>query len=137
MSIIKWVPDSEPMDVEKWFFGEAPMRLPMTPAVDVYEKDGAVVVEAPIPGFDPEKVNIQFEDGVLMISGESEKRKEVDDKNYYRQEVRTGKFARTVTLPVAVDGGRAEAEYHNGVLKIIVPKMAEKKAKSIKINVKR
>lgn len=136
MSIIKWVPDSDPMDVEKWFFGEAPMRA-MTPAVDVYEKDGAVVVEAPIPGFDPEKVNIQFEDGVLMISGESEKRKEVDDKNYYRKEVRTGKFARSVSLPVAVDSERAEAEYHNGVLKITVPKMEEKKAKSIKINVKK
>lgn len=136
MSIIKWVPDSEPMDLEKWFFGEAPMRA-MTPAVDVYEKDGAVVVEAPIPGFDPEKVNIQFEDGVLMISGESEKRKEVDDKNYYRKEVRTGRFARSVALPVAVDGERAEAEYHNGVLKITVPKMEEKKAKSIKINVKK
>lgn len=136
MSIIKWVPDSDPMDLEKWFFGEAPMRA-MAPAVDVYEKDGAVVVEAPIPGFDPEKVNIQFEDGVLMISGESEKRKEVDDKNYYRKEVRTGRFSRSVALPVAVDSERAEAEYHNGVLKITVPKMEEKKAKSIKINVKK
>lgn len=136
MSIIKWVPDSDPMDVEKWFFGEAPMRA-MTPAVDVYENEGVVVVEAPIPGFDPEKVNIQVEDGVLMISGESEKRKEVEDKNYYRKEVRTGKFARSVALPVAVDSERAEAEYHNGVLKITVPKMEEKKAKSIKINVKK
>lgn len=137
MSIIKWVPDFESnTDLEKWFFGQdqAHMRA-MTPAMDVYETKDAVVVETAIPGFDPEKVDIQVEDNLLTISGKSEKKKEVEDKNYLRQEVRYGQFQRTVAMPVKVEGEKAEATYADGVLKITVPKAGEVKRKSIKINV--
>jgi len=127
------------LDFDKWFFGPEAGRMlrSMNPAIDVYEKDGMVVVEAPITGFDPEKINIQFEDGVLVLSGQTEHKKEVDDKNYYRQEVRYGNFYRTVAMPVPVDGDKAEAEYKDGVLKVIVPQLGKQEKRSIKINVKK
>lgn len=140
MSIIKWVPNMfEPNDVEKWFFGPEAGRLSSSLglAVDVYEKEGNVVVEAPLAGFDPEKVNIQFEDGALIMSGQMEKKKEVDEKNYYRKEVRYGNFYRAVPMPVPVNGDKAQAEFQNGVLRVTVPKLAKPEKKSIKINVKK
>ena len=41
-------------------------------------------------GIDSEKVNISIENNVLSIKGESEKKSEVEDKNYYRKEIRRG-----------------------------------------------
>lgn len=141
MSIIKWVPDMNDdgmTDLEKWFFGGQgqAQRMPaLSPALDMYETDKAVIVEMPIPGFDPEKVDIRVEDDHLVISGETEQKKEVDDKNYLRQEVRYGRLYRSVHLPALVEGEKAQAEYKNGVLRVNVPKAPEVKKKSIKINI--
>lgn len=120
------------------FFDEEiwPDGLHMIPALDVYEESDNVIVEAPIAGIDPEKINIEIEDNVLKLSGSLEKRSEVDEKNYYRKEVRSGSFSRAVALPHAVDAGKAEAVYTKGVLKLTIPKREEAKLKSIKVNVK-
>ncbi len=108
-----------------------PMRF--SPAVDVYEEKDNIVVETPLAGIDPEKVNITVEDNVLRIEGQSEKKSEVDDKNYYRKEVRFGSFSRTIALPKTVNGDKAQASYDKGMLKIVIPKAEEAKPKSIKI----
>jgi len=120
------------------FFGEWPeiKAREFVPPMDVYEKKGKVIVETPIAGVDPEKVAISVEDNVLTIKGKSEKKSEVEEKNYYRKEVRYGSFYRSVTLPADVIGTKAEASYKDGVLKIEIPKAPEKKEKKLKIKVK-
>lgn len=118
------------MDMEE--FADA-----FTPAIDVYQKKDVVMVETPVPNVDPEKLSISVENDVLTIEGESEKKTEVDEKDYYRKEVRTGSFHRSVALPVAVDGDKAAAEYEDGVLKIKIPKAAAAKKKTIKIKTKK
>jgi HSP20 family protein len=107
-----------------------------TPALDIYQTKDAVVVETPVVKMDPNKVNISIENDVLTIEGESEQKSEVDEKNYYRKEVRYGGFHRSVALPVAVDGEKAEAEYKEGLLKITIPKAPQAKKKTIKIKAK-
>ncbi len=137
MALIKWTPfpfvDSfEEMDkLMEW----PNTGNSFTPAIDVYEDKDDVVVEAPLAGIDPEKVSIAIDNGVLTIKGESEKKSEVEEKNYYRKEVRTGSFYRAVSLPAKVDGDKAEATYEKGILKIRVPKAAEVTPKTIKVNV--
>ena len=139
MPIIKWTPFLEPFeDMDKMFSDFLPARngMGMTgymPAVDVYQDKDKVYVETQLAGIDPEKVDISIENDVLTIKGESEKKSEVEDKNYYRKEIRRGSFYRSVPLPSHVIGEKASAEAVNGTLKISVPKAPETKPKTIKI----
>ena len=103
------------------------------PAVDMYQDDKNVIVEAHMAGIDPENVDISIENDVLVIKGQSEKTSEVDDKNYYKKEIKRGSFYRTIQLPTHVAGDEAEAESDGGVLKITIPKLSELKPKTIKI----
>jgi len=103
------------------------------PAVDVYEDENNVIVETQLAGVDPEKVDISIENDVLTIKGESEKKSEVEDKNYYRKEIRRGSFYRSVPLPAHVDKTQASAIAEDGVLKISIPKAAEAKPMQIKV----
>lgn len=131
MHIVPWRPFfPELFDEEGW--GDA---WHFSPALDVYDDGEYVVVEAPIAGIDPAKINIEIEDNVLKLSGTVEKKTEVDEKNYYRKEVRHGSFSRAVALPHAVDGGKAKANYKNGILKITVPKREEAKPKSVHVTI--
>jgi HSP20 family protein len=108
-----------------------------TPAVDMYEDKDNIVIETQLGGIDPEKVDISIENNVLTIKGESEKKSEVEDKNYYRKEIRRGSFYRSIPLPTKVDGDSASAESGDGILKISIPKASEVKPKTIKIQKKK
>lgn len=141
MSLIKWSPFFEPFEGMDKMLDE--MRAMQTssqsvgiiPPVDMYETEKAVVVETPVPGIDPGKIDVTVENGMLTIKGSTERKTEVDDKNYYRKEVRQGTIFRQVALPAHTDHQGAEASFENGVLKITLPKI-EQKSSSIKINVK-
>jgi len=122
--------------------GEWPTLMPrvsgFTPAVDVYEKDGSVIVETPLAGVDPKDVEVSVENGALVIKGETSKKSEVDEKNFYRKEVRSGSFYRSIPLPAPVKEDAAEATSENGILKIVMPKAKEAPKKNvIKVKVKK
>ena len=138
MSLIKWTPFFPEFDDMEKATGE---MLPavrgnqfgFTPAIDMYEDKDNVIVETQLGGIDPEKVDISIENNVLTIKGESEKKSEVEEKNYYRKEIRRGSFYRSIPLPTKVDGDKASAVNEEGILKITVPKAPEVKPKTIKI----
>lgn len=136
MAIVKWTPMGMVDDMDRFLDANwmpmIPQRI-MNPALDVYEDKDNVIVETPLVGIDPSKVNIEIEDNILKISGESSHKSEVDDQNYYRKEVRYGSFYRAVSLPKAVVGDKAEANYKDGILKISVPKADEAKPRRISV----
>jgi HSP20 family protein len=142
MSLIKWTPflaDNPFEEMDKMFGDVVPFKgsqSGFTPAVDLYEKDNEVIVETQLAGIDPEAVSVSIDNDVLTIRGESEKKSEVEDKNYYRQEIRRGSFFRSIPLPDHVLGDKAVAVNENGVLKISIPKAQIEKPKSIKIQIK-
>ncbi len=141
MSIIRWTPIMSPFEeFDRMFDQMSSMSLSnnnFVPALDVYQTDAEVVVETPLAGIKPENVKISIENDVLTIEGRVEKKTEVDEKNYFRKEVRCGAFHRSVAMPVAVDGENAKAEYHDGVLKITIPKDQRARSKNIAIDVKK
>lgn len=138
MSIIKWTPLFPQIDdFDRWFDDVGISRMSnFVPAIDVYQTKDDVMVEAPLAGIDPNQVNISIENDVLTIEGKSEHKSEVDEKNYYRKEVRVGSFHRSVALPTAVSGDQAKAIYEKGVLKIVIPKEERAKPKTVKVEVK-
>jgi len=139
MALIKWSPFLEPFEeMDKMLSDFVPARSSgFVPAVDMYEEKDNVIVETQLAGIDPDKVSISIENDVLIVKGESEKKSEVEDKNYYRKEIRRGSFYRSIPLPTHVDGDKASAVAEDGVLKINIPKAAETKPKTIKIETKK
>lgn len=141
--LIKWTPFLEPFEeMDKFFSDFSPAvrgrgQGGYVPAIDMYEDKDNVIVEAQLAGIDPEKVSISIENDVLSIKGESEKKSEVEDKNYYRKEIRRGSFYRSIQLPAHVAGADAKAVAEDGVLKISIPKAPESKPKMIKIETKK
>ena len=136
MSMIKWTPFIDPFEeMDKTFNAFLPTlhgTESQVPAIDMYEDKDNVIVEAQLSGIDPDKVDISIEHDTLLIRGESEKKSEVDEKNYYRKEIRRGSFYRSILLPAHVSGEKAEAVATDGVLKITIPK-ALNEVKTIKI----
>lgn len=134
--LIKWTPFLEPFEEMDKILSEAwpsARTQSFMPAVDMYEEKDNVIVETQLAGVDPEKVDIAIENDVLTIKGESEKKSEVEDKNYYRKEIRSGSFFRSIPLPAHVLGDKASAEARDGVLRISIPKAPEAKPRKIAI----
>lgn len=114
--------------------GNANMKA-FVPAINMYETDKAVVVETPLAGVKPENVQVNVENGVLTLRGESNSVHEVDEKNYYRKEVRSGSFYREIPLPAGVEDTQVTAEFEDGMLKVICPKIAAEPSKNIAVKV--
>lgn len=104
-------------------------------AVDVYETEQDVVLSMPTPGIKPEDIDISITGDTVTVRGESRQQTEDEDKkrNYYFKEIRYGSFARSVTLPAAVDANQAKADTEDGILTLTLPKAEAAKPKSIKV----
>ena len=105
------------------------------PEVDVIEDKDNIEVHVDLPGMEKEDFKVSVEDNVLTIRGERKTVKEEKDKNYHQVERTFGKFTRSFTLPITVDGEKIKANYKNGVLKIDLPKAEAVKPKEIPISV--
>ncbi len=103
------------------------------PAVDMFEREGKVVVKAEMPGIDADKIEISVSDGELRISGERKEEKEVKEENYYRSERSYGRIYRTLSLPDGCDGDATEATVKDGVLEVVIPKKQAAVAKKIEV----
>lgn len=139
MSLIPWKPFSD-LDKffsdEDWFLPVFPRMELIKPAMDIKETDKEVIAEVEIPGFDPEKVEVSVEGGILRVKGSMDEKKEEKEKGYWRKEIRKGSFERRVRLPVAVKENAVEATYEKGVLKIVMPKAEAKPTGKVKIKIK-
>jgi HSP20 family protein len=107
----------------------------LSPAVDVFEEDDAVVIKAELPGMRKEDISVELSDGVLKIAGEKKREEKVEKKNYYRIERSSGSFERRISLPVETQADKAKASFKDGVLEIKVPKSEEAKKKEKKIKI--
>jgi len=104
------------------------------PAVDVAEEKDKLLVRVEVPGMNEKDLRVNFEDGLLTVSGERQFEKK-DDRNYHRIERTYGTFTRAFSLPRTVDPNSINAQYRDGILEIEIPKLEEAKPKQIQINV--
>ncbi len=91
---------------------------------DIYEKDDKYFIEMDIPGFDKKDININLDNGYLIVSASHEESIDDEGKNYIRKERSSYKNSREFYLG-DVDEQNIEAEFNNGILKIVVPKKEE------------
>ncbi len=101
-------------------------RSMWAPKVDVFAREGSLVVRAELPGVDPDKdIDISVEDGVLSIKGERRNEQKTDGEGFYRLETSYGAFERHIPLPQGVNADDITASYENGMLEVVVPRAAE------------
>ena len=103
--------------------------------VDIFEKDGNVVVKAALPGLKPEESQVNIADDMLHIRAETKTEQDVNDENYHRREYRYGKFSRSFRLPPNLDTAKATANYENGMLRLTFPRTEAAKPRAIQVKV--
>lgn len=113
-----------------------PVMEAWLPDIDVFEREGKVVVRADVPGMKAENLEVTVDGDLLTIKGRREEEKEVKEENYYCAERSFGEFSRTVRLPEGVAAEAIEASCADGVLEVTIPRPAAPEAKSIKVQVK-
>lgn len=110
--------------------GRTPARQELAslfrPELEVFEKDGKLVLRADLPGMREEDVKIEVDQGVLTISGERKSDYETEREGYYESERSYGYFTRSIRLPDAAKVDEIQARFDGGVLEIEAP-LAEKK----------
>jgi HSP20 family protein len=104
-----------------------------SPAVDIFETEGEIVVKAELPGMERSDIALHLENNVLTLKGERRFEKETKEENYHRIERSYGSFSRAFSIPAIVDEDKIRADYKDGVLKIALPKKDQAKPKQIKI----
>lgn len=116
--------------------GEQSLTAPnFFPAVNVYEDEHTINIEADLPGIQEKDIDLSLENNVLTISGERKLENEEKKENFHRIERSYGRFTRSFTLPNTVDTENVNASFENGVLKVTLNKKEEAKPKQIKIGV--
>lgn len=115
------------------FADEGLSRGAWMPSVDIFENKDQIVLEAELPGMSREDFEVTIENNVLTLRGERRFEKKDETDNYHRVERAYGTFTRSFTLPQTVSGESATAEYKNGVLRVVLQKREEVKARRIEI----
>jgi HSP20 family protein len=106
--------------------------------VDIYETEDKLqfVIDAALPGFKPEEVQVTAVGDTLTISAAKKEEAKVEKGAYMRQERYEGEMSRTFTLPTFIDTEKVQATFEHGVLKLFIPKVEEAKPKQISIKAK-
>lgn len=115
--------------------GEESNLTPWAPAVDIFETEHELVVQADLPDVNPQDLDIRVENNILTIRGERKFENKVNEENYLRVERAYGSFSRSFSLANSVKSDAIKADYQNGVLTLSIPKREEAKPKQIKVNV--
>lgn len=106
------------------------------PLINLHGDKDNLYVEAVAPGLDPESLNLTVVHNNLSISGEKKRLpNDVKPEMIHREERATGKFVRTITLPVEIDDNKINAQYKNGLILITLPKSEKAKPRQIQVQV--
>lgn len=104
-------------------------------AAEVFDDDDRIVIRLEAPGMERKEFDLQVIDDVLVVRGEKRIQRERTEGRYHVKECAYGRFERAIGLPDEVDSDKAQADYKNGILRIELPKSANKRRKKIKVEV--
>lgn len=138
-NLVRWDPFAELTALQKQFFSDgwmSPIKGVTIPTTDVFTKDNTLVVEAHLPNFEQKDVNIEVENGALVISAERHEKEEDKGKQYVVRESSTS-FYRQISLPKRADAEKIEAHLDDGVLKVSIPLTPLPEPKKITISSKK
>ena len=122
-NLIKYDPFAELNALQRRFFGDdlfMPDAATNIPTTDVYEEKGNLVVEAHLPNYNREDVDIQIDGDNLVISAERHEKEEDKDKKYIIRES-SSNFYRTISLLERANKDEISADMSDGKLIVTIP----------------
>ena len=128
-------PFREMEEFERRFWGNSSMTAAFR--TDVEDTGDALKLEAELPGFDKEDIQIDLDNDTLTISAEhnSDKKEEDKKRNFVKRERFYGSFTRSFDV-TGIDVDRIDAAYNNGVLTLTLPKKQENIPVSRRLEIK-
>ncbi|NLJ41446.1 MAG: Hsp20/alpha crystallin family protein [Clostridiales bacterium] len=134
-----------PMDIFRDFFGRdlvddffassaAPMEMARGFCADIREEENEYIVEAELPGYNKEDINIDLVNDRLTISAKKKEEHSEEKDNYIRRERRVGQVCRSFIVS-GIENDKVSAKYENGLLHVTLPKEKEIKPKSTRIDI--
>jgi HSP20 family protein len=107
-----------------------------SPSIDVIEKDKALEITTELPGVSEKDVEVTIVDNMLTIQGEKKAKKKEAKDDYRMVERSYGSFKRSLRLPFEVAADKIDAQFKDGILKVVLPKPPEAEAKTQKVVIK-
>jgi HSP20 family protein len=104
------------------------------PSIELKDTNENLILRTEIPGVEGKDLEVRVARQAISISGQTQYEHEAEERGYWRSELRYGKFQRLIPLPVPVKNEDVKAEFKNGILTLILPKIDEVKYKVVKID---
>jgi len=121
-----------PREVERMFdemihrpWGSCREMRGWNPSVDLYETADAYILEADLPGVSSDDFRVEIENSDLVLQGWRSLEKKHDDGQFHTMERSSGHFSRRIKLPESVNKKAVNAEFRDGVLRVVIPKSKE------------
>ncbi|MCG0276451.1 MAG: Hsp20/alpha crystallin family protein [Thermosediminibacteraceae bacterium] len=122
-------------DVENFLDNFFDFFYPQSIRIDMRETEKEYIIEADMPGYEKNSIEIRYENDMLTISAQQDEFTEEKTDHYIHRERRRGSFRRTIPVPDNVDAENIKASYNNGVLRIILPKINPSKPSGRRIEI--
>lgn len=113
--------------------GRSALTGECSPPLDVFETDDGIEIVLDLPSVAPDAIRIAAKDNAVLIAGEKTPRRGRGDASFHLVERGYGRFARVVRLTAACDVSRARAALRGGELHVSVPKIKERRGRTIPI----
>jgi HSP20 family protein len=105
------------------------------PRVNVLDENDKLVFTFDLPGMQKKEIDIKYEGNTLVVKGERKQETLEEGKNFIKKESHYGTFSRAFPIGIEVDEKNIKANYKNGVLEIVLPKIEKADSKQLKINI--
>ena len=137
MTLMKWTNDPVLNHMmngmnRKYYYGGCNHNRP---AANIIDNENDFTIQLAVPGMSKEDFRINLEHDILTISAELADAEEKGTVNYTRREFRYDVFSRSFSLPENINQEKIKADYKNGILSIMLPKMEEAKVKGREIKI--
>ena len=103
------------------------------PRVDLLDREYEVVVRAELPGVNKDDVDITVSEYSVTLKATVKHEEKEEEGEYYRHEMSSGEYQRTLALPSAVDEEKAHATFKDGVLELTLPKLEKTHRRTVKV----
>jgi HSP20 family protein len=105
------------------------------PAIEIQETDQNLVIKIEVPGMRAADLDIQLSADRLEISGEHSEESSSDTAATFHSELHYGKFRRVIALPATVQHEAAAATFENGMVRLVLPKLAQQQRSVVKVDI--
>jgi HSP20 family protein len=112
-----------------------PIAVKEFPSIDLTDSEDSLIVNAEIPGMNPDDIKIDITDSTLSIRGEIKQDRVSEKEGFVRTESRYGSFSKTLHLPCRIVVEDVRATYREGMLNVLMPKFKQKKTRTVKIEI--